>query len=59
MLQVPGVAVHEFVEAIPRVRYLPIDATEPWGGTDLLFMNINTPEDMRRAEEHLSRIGEP
>jgi hypothetical protein len=35
-----------------RVARLPADRVARYGDPDVLFMNINTPEDLSRAEAH-------
>lgn len=49
-IHLPGGAVHRFVESLPRVRYLPREELDRLGGSDYLFMNVNTPSDLRRAD---------
>jgi molybdopterin-guanine dinucleotide biosynthesis protein A len=35
-----------------RVARLPADAVSAFGDPDVLFMNVNTPDDLARAEAH-------
>lgn len=56
-LESPSGAVHEFVDSLERVRYLPVDDLDPIGGGDVLFLNVNTPQDLREAERYLQARG--
>lgn len=58
-LQATGDAVHHFIDTLPRVRYLPLDEIDALEGSSPLFMNINTPEDMQRAERFLPDTTRP
>jgi molybdopterin-guanine dinucleotide biosynthesis protein A len=44
------VGFHEQV----RVARLPADAVAAFGDPQLLFMNVNTPDDLARAERHVA-----
>lgn len=46
-------AVHEFIDSLDRVRYVPVDEIDPVGGSDLVFLNVNTADDLREAERSL------
>lgn len=45
-----GGAVHRFIDTLPDVHYLPPREIDRLAGGDLLFMNVNTPADLARAE---------
>ncbi len=44
-------AVREFVGRLGRVAYVEGDELRRFGDPDLLLMNVNSPEDLRRARE--------
>lgn len=56
-LESPSGAVHEFVDGLDRVRYVPVEDIDPIGGSDLAFLNVNTPDDLREAERFLKSRG--
>lgn len=43
--------VVSFLEDV-RAATLPVDAVRAYGDPAVLFMNVNTPDDLRRAEAH-------
>ena len=45
-----GGAVWALLDAIP-VRRLPIDAVRRFGDPEILFLNLNTPQDLERARQ--------
>jgi molybdopterin-guanine dinucleotide biosynthesis protein A len=47
--------VISFFDAIP-VRTLPLDDVARFGDPELMFLNVNTPEDRERAEEAVRRM---
>ena len=44
-------SVREFVSRLERVAYVEEAEILPFGDPDVLLMNVNTPEDLRRARE--------
>ena len=44
--------VVSFVEDVPDVRYLSAREVARFGDPELLFLNVNTPEDLLLAERH-------
>jgi molybdenum cofactor guanylyltransferase len=52
-LKSPSDAVHDFVDTLDRVRYVPVEDIDPIGGGELIFLNVNTADDLRAAELHL------
>lgn len=47
VLGTPGAGIGGIAATVPSVR---IDASS-WGATDAIFMNVNTPDDLERAEQ--------
>lgn len=47
-------AVRAFVEGLDEVEYVG-EELRRFGDPDLLLMNVNTPEDLRRARDELAR----
>lgn len=56
-LESPSGAVHEFIDGLDRVRYVPVEDIDPIGGSDLIFLNVNTPDDLQEAERYLESRG--
>lgn len=44
-------SVREFVRRLERVAYVEEAEIQPFGDPDVLLMNVNSPEDLRRARE--------
>ena len=42
-----------------EVRSVPLDVVKRFGDPELLFLNVNTPDDMARARAALASINEP
>jgi len=43
-------APHRLLDRLPRVRHVPLETVRRIGDPDILFLNLNTPEDLERAE---------
>ena len=44
-------AAREFVRGLDAVVYVPEEELRSLGDPNLLLMNVNSPEDLRRARE--------
>jgi hypothetical protein len=53
--------VRELLESLPRIRYVEEEGLRRSGDPNLLLMNVNSPEDLARAQvalyEDASREG--
>ena len=45
VLATPGAGIGALASAVPTIRY---DASS-WGAPDAIFLNVNTPDDLERA----------